>query len=313
MRALSFSRSAWPRLSVNSPVTENEAVIAAGKHVYCEKPVAVDVPTMNMKEGMISSQKTNPFTRSWMILGAEPRTLDDLSGPDLPPTAQDRCHNEVVRRTPQAVQRPFATTCKRGRIADHPDNRRARSSAISSPTRDCGVTPTFNHAPQWLATTTMLPPPATLLRWPRTGLQRSGFKVLHEISTAHDFAGSTASCQFQRCPPQNRSADRTDELSNSPDRTKSRNPHQSGTSSDSCSEPKYEGSVAPIFRDNARKSFAVHIFTMDGTRCSGAGPILVRLLMRSTRYKAPPGASVVCLTILRSGSPGLTPGVLALA
>jgi hypothetical protein len=36
------------------------------------------------------------------------------------------------------------------------------------------------------------------------------------------------------------SADRTDELSNSPDTTKSGNPRQSGTSSDSCSESKKE-------------------------------------------------------------------------
>src|SRR5438045_5563561 len=44
----------------------------------------------------------------------------------------------------------------------------------------------------------------TLLRWPRIGLKRSGFKVFNEISAAHDFAGGTAPCQFQRCPPQNR-------------------------------------------------------------------------------------------------------------
>lgn len=59
-----------------------------------------------------------------------------------------------------------------------------------------------DRAPQWLATTTMLPPPDSSSM--ATDRPQPGFKVFHEISAAHDFAGSTAPCQFQRCPPQNR-------------------------------------------------------------------------------------------------------------
>jgi len=76
------------------------------------------------------------------------------------------------------------------------------------------------------------------------GQERSGFKVFHEISAANDFAGKYCSLPVLAMPSARpASADRTDELSNFPDRAKSRNPRQSGTSSDSCSEPYKQGHI----------------------------------------------------------------------
>jgi hypothetical protein len=75
-------------------------------------------------------------------------------------------------------------------------------------------------------------------RWARTGLKRSGFKVFHEILSLTPLRWKSVSLPVSAMPSAKpASADRTDELSNSSNRAKSRNPRQLGTSSDSCSEP----------------------------------------------------------------------------